>query len=100
MAITNPWELQESNQRHQPASNIFEITPSDTVELTRVAKALRIYNPNDTVATITVTPRKREDNTSEILTIPPLCVIAEPLEVRKVWETGTSVGLIIHGYTD
>lgn len=79
-----------------PANNLYLITPDDDNDIPVGIKALRIFNPNDTTATIhviTMTGNQISFN------IPALCLWTEPLRVKRVLEA-TSVGVILQGYTD
>lgn len=80
-----------------PAANIIEITPSDSDEIVVGVKSLRLFNNSPTLATISVETSVGEQIT---LPIPGGAFYVEPLRVRKVFFTGTSASLIIHGYTD
>lgn len=81
----------------EPANDLFVITPSDTEELQQGVKALRIWNPTMSEATIAVTTVK---GNTLALTVPAQSLWVEPLRCRAIKATGTTVGVIIHGYTD
>lgn len=80
-----------------PANDLFLITPSDTGDLDRGVKALRIWNPTDEPALVSAVTI---GGTAVTLTVPPESLWVEALRVAAVRVTGTSAGLIIHGYTD
>lgn len=80
-----------------PANDLFLITPNDDNDLLRGVKALRIWNPTDSAATLTVTTVR---GTTITLTVPAQSLWVESLRVSAVKETGTAAGLVIHGYTD
>lgn len=85
-----------------PARACVVVTPSDSTDLAKYAKALRIYVPADIsggVATVVVTPLLAADDEDTVtLSVPP-GIAVEPLAVRRVWATGTSAGIAIHAYT-
>ncbi len=72
-------------------------TPSDTADLTQGIKALRIWNPSDEPAVISLVTVK---GTEVSLVIPAASLWVEAVRATAVKATGTSPGLIIHGYTD
>ncbi len=80
-----------------PANSMYLIEPSDSEELPKGVKALRVWNPNDADATLVVIT-KAGDLIS--LSIPARTVWVEALRVTVVRESGTTSGLEIHGYTD
>jgi hypothetical protein len=82
------------------ARDIALITPSDSIDLACYAKALRVFVPSsiaDDVATVKVTPARAADDAPVTLNFCP-GVSVEPLAVRRVWASGTSAGVVIHGY--
>jgi hypothetical protein len=85
----------EARDLNLACSSIFLITPSNSADLTSYAVALRIWNPNGTASTIAL---ETVDGDSVTLTVPATSLTIEPLYVAKVLSTGTSGGLIIHGY--
>lgn len=80
-----------------PANDIFLITPDDGENLERAVKALRIWNPAEEVATISGVTIK---DTAFTITVPAGSLWVEPIRAKAINATGTSVGLVIHGYTD
>jgi hypothetical protein len=78
------------------------VTPSDSEDLARYAKALRIYVPTSVaggVGSVRVTPLKAANDADTVtLKVPPGIAI-EPLAVRRVWATGTSAGVEVHALT-
>lgn len=82
---------------NDPANDLFLIDPSDSAELTRGVKALRIFNPSASAATIAVIT---VGGSSLSLTVPAESLWVEPLRVRAINASGTTAGLVIHGYTD
>lgn len=71
------------------------ITPDDNNDLADFAVGLRIYNPNATVATIKIDTVRGDTIT---LSVPAGSLISEPIYTARVYSTGTTVELIIHGY--
>lgn len=80
-----------------PASVVFGITPDDDKWLPRATKTLRIFNDTDEIKQIKIRTVTGND---EVLLIPPLCLLFEDVRTSKVYETGTSPELHIHGYSD
>jgi len=81
-----------------PASGARLLTPSDTQELDLYSKALRVYVPLSLgEATIRVTPLLAADEAAVTLTF-LTGVFTEPLVIRKLWATGTTPGVVVHGY--
>lgn len=80
-----------------PANDIFLITPSDDVDLPRGVKALRIWNPTENSAMLTITTIA---GNTLALSVPAASLWVESLRVRSVKLTGTTSALVIHGYTD
>lgn len=80
-----------------PANDIFLIEPSDTEGLVKGVKALRIWNPTEEDATISVTTK---GDTTLTLSVPAGSLWIEPIRVIAVKSTGTTEGVVIHGYTD
>lgn len=80
-----------------PANDCFLITPSDSADIPKGVKALRIWNPTAAVATITLTTV-----TGSVVTIsfPPTSLVIEPIRARRIAATGTTAALVIHGYSD
>ncbi len=64
-----------------PATTIFDITPDDGADLTRVTSALNVATPG------TVRVTTADGSTSDITIMPGK---AFPISVRRVWQTGTT----------
>lgn len=82
-----------------PARLAELVTPSDSEDLARYAKALRIYVPASVaggIGSVRVTPLKAaaDSDTVTLKALPGISI--EPLAVRRVWATGTSAGVEIH----
>jgi hypothetical protein len=75
----------------------YLIAPDDGADLPRVCKALRIYNPTAGAVTVKLTSTGGSTIT---ITIPPSTLWVEEIVTQKVFLTGTSVGITIHGYSD
>lgn len=85
-----------------PARLAELVTPSDSEDLARYAKALRIYVPGSVaggVGSVRVTPLKAANDADTITIKAPPGISLEPLAVRRVWATGTSAGVEIHALT-
>lgn len=80
-----------------PASNLVLISVDDFADMSWGCKALRIANPSDSWGEVKV---KTMFDNEITLDIPPQSVWIEPLRIKRIYETGTTVGLIIAGYTD
>ena len=80
-----------------PASDIIHIIPTDDSNLEIGVKSLRIWNPNEAAANLRVTTIA---GTVVNLPLPAESLVVEPVRVSIVHATGTSAGLVIHGYTD
>jgi hypothetical protein len=78
------------------ATRLIAISQDDVNNLSQVCKGLRIYN-SGAAATIRITTAGGDDVT---LNIPAATLWIEEVVVSKVWDTGTTDGLVIHGYTD
>jgi hypothetical protein len=74
---------------------------SDTTDLAEHAKSLRVFVPDAVtggVGTVKLTPIGRDAGEDDItLTFPP-GLWTEPVTARRVWATGTSSDIEIHGY--
>lgn len=79
-----------------PASNLYDITPNDDEDLPMGIKALRIFNPNATTATIHVITLTGNE---VAFNVPALSLWTEPLRIKRILES-TSSGVILQGYTD
>lgn len=80
-----------------PAKNVVLLTPDDDNDIIVGVKALRIFNSNATTATIAVITVTGDPAS---LNIPALTLWTEPLRIMRLLDTGTSNGVIVHGYTD
>ncbi len=81
-----------------PASTALLLSPSDAAELGSYPKALRIYVPLSLgEAAVRVTPVLASDDGPVTLTF-LAGVFTEPLAIRKLWSTGTTAGVVVHGY--
>jgi hypothetical protein len=76
-------------------SRCFLITPNDSTDLVEFPMALRVWNSNSTSSTISLQTVAGDDI---VVTIPPSSLVIEPIHTARVLLTGTSTGLIIHGY--
>jgi hypothetical protein len=92
----NPYSRFE-NSIETSASRALAITPDDTKPLAAVCKALRIWNPGSTVATIHV---KTLGNDEVTLHVPAETLWVEPLMITHVLKSGTTTGVILIGYSD
>ncbi len=82
-----------------PARNAVLITPADA-NLAAYAKALRVYVPAAvSEASVRVTPIDAADDANYITLKFPTGLWIEPIAVRRVWSTGLTAGIEIHGYT-
>jgi hypothetical protein len=84
-----------------PASDIDLVQPSDTADLALYCRALRVHVPIAVgEATLRVTPLAAGDDAETVtLRFAGAGTYHEPISVRRVWQTGTSPGIEIHGYT-
>lgn len=81
-----------------PASTALLLTPSDGADLGSYARALRIYVPLSLgAASVRITPALAADDTPVTLTF-LAGVFIEPLAIRKLWSTGTTPAVVVHGY--
>ena len=80
-----------------PAGHMFLIEPHDENWLPRAVKRLRIFNDADEIRQIKIATVSGAVVT---LLVPPLTLLFEGIRVARVFATGTSAGLFIHGYTD
>ena len=82
-----------------PARMVSTVTPNDTVDLSEHAKALRVWNPTESSATVSMLPAEAEDGAAPTtLSFPPGLTI-EPVATRRVRATGTTSALVIHSYS-
>lgn len=78
------------------SSNLIPLVPDDNTDIPVGIKAMRIWNPNDTSATIHVITKEGDQ---VAFTVPPVALWTEPLRILRLLEN-TSNGVVIHGYTD
>jgi hypothetical protein len=84
----------------EPAVDVQRLTPSDSADTNPYCKALRVFVPASTEeATVRVTPMLAADDANTVTLRFPSGVSYEPLAIRRLWSTGTSAGIEIHGYT-
>lgn len=84
----------------EPAADMLRITPSDTANLATYCKAFRIYVPSSIAeATVKLTTAAAKDDADTVTLKVMPGVTYEPIAARKVFATGTSAGIEIHGYT-
>lgn len=95
--MQDPFKKATSYNLAQPASDLFSITPSDSLTLIKGVKALRLYNPEATVGTVTVLLKSGD---TMPIPVPPNGLVVETVRVTKVLATGTSSTIQIHGYSD
>lgn len=83
-----------------PSRRLAVITPSDTADLAIYARALRIWVPSAlTSATLRLTPIHADDGETVDLIVPP-GLTYEPTGARRILATGTTSGIVIHGFID
>lgn len=85
-----------------PARLMRRLTPSDTLDLTVYAKSLWAYVPATlTEATVRLTPTgaAADGETVDVLMAAGLQPLP-PLQVRRVWATGTTAGIAIYALCD
>lgn len=92
----NPYEHHGPNLTNS-ATRMFSIAPSDTDELSRVCKSIRIWNPDAASHAITFVTVGGDTVT---VTVPANSVWTEPAVIKQVLLTGTNALLVIHGYSD
>lgn len=80
-----------------PANDLFLINPDDAELLERGVKALRVWNPTEEVATVSGVTSMGSAFT---IAVPAGSLWVEPLRVKSIAATGTTAGVVIHGYTD
>jgi hypothetical protein len=96
----DPW-LNAHKGFNAPATRAALVTPSDTEQLTRYAKMLRVYVPSATAeATVKITPLTALDDSEAVTLNFASGLTYELIAVRKVWATGTTSGLTIHALTE
>lgn len=79
-----------------PALNLIPLIPDDDNDLPLGVKALRIWNPNATSATLHVITAVGDQVS---FSVPAQSLWTEPLRIRRILTT-TSGGITLHGYTD
>lgn len=79
------------------ATKIIPITPHDVDQLTWAIKALRVWNPNGAPADIKF---MTSSGAIVTVTVPAASLWIEAAVIVQVFLTGTSTGLILHGFTD
>lgn len=85
-----------------PARLLRRITPSDTADLAAYAKSLWVYVPvtvSEAMVRITCTGTAVDADTVDVLMgsgLQPL----PPVQVRRVWATGTTAGLSVYALCD
>lgn len=87
----------ERQTRMSPSVDVTTITPNDTTVLPD-PKALRVFNPATTAATVRVLPSGRGPGGATVDLLMPPGLTIEPIGVLRVHATGTTAGLTIHGY--
>lgn len=89
-----------SRSAAEPAGDAVLIAPNDTTDMPSYAKAVRIYVPGTlSEASLRVTPTLAKDDNLHVTLRFPSGLFYEPMSVRRVWTTGTTAGIEIHGYT-
>lgn len=84
-----------------PATRASLVTLSDSQQLTRYAKMLRVYVPSSiSEATVKITPLAAVDDSEAVTITFATGLTYELIATRKVWLTGTTAGLIIHALTE
>lgn len=96
MSAFNPFDNHAPTLANS-ATKCVAIVPSDVDQLVRALKGLRIWNPTASPADVTVTT---SGGSTVTLTVPANSVTIESLVIVQVWATGSTVGLVLHGYTD
>lgn len=95
--MTNPYDNWSASPT-SPARLLTAIVPDDGTDLSEPAKALRIWNPSETSATINLIALSATGDTPTTIFVPPGLTV-EPVMVRRVLATGTTDGLALHGYS-
>ncbi len=89
-----------SRSAAEPAGDAVLIIPNNAIDLPAYAKAMRVHVPATlSEASLRVTPTLAKDDSLHVTLRFPSGLFYEPLSVRKVWATGTTAGIEIHGYT-
>lgn len=80
-----------------PARMMRVVVPSDVDDLSPYALSLWAYVPDGAAATVRVTPvGAGADDAAVPVTLGPGLQPLPPCQVRRVWATGTSAGVIIY----
>lgn len=95
----NPYSALDLPSLEAPAPRVFLITPNDDTTIPRVAKRLRIWNPETTAGAIVLHPKNNAAGSNVTLNVPP-GLSYEHIICDQVLDTGTSASLVIHGYSD
>lgn len=89
-----------SRSPSEPSPLAQAVTPNDGADLAVYCKAFRVFVPLSVpVASVRVTPLLANDDLDTLTLSFPQGLSCEPLAIRKVWATGTTAGVEIHGYT-
>ncbi|TCT07613.1 spike base protein, RCAP_Rcc01079 family [Aquabacter spiritensis] len=87
-----------------PARRMRAIVPSDTADLAPYAKSLWLYVPEgvaDGVGRVRVTCVGAASDAETVdLIAPPGLQPLPPVQIRRVWATGTTAGLSIYALSD
>ncbi len=96
MTTNNPYSRESYKSSPIAGTRMFAISPSDDTDLTQVIKRLRITNPTIEVASLNLLTAGGDQ-----LAIPILPGIwFEELQIVKIFSTGTSPELYLHGISD
>jgi hypothetical protein len=79
----------ERKDRTEPARNAAAVTPNDSTDLTNSSRNIYV----GTSGNLTVTMLDMADGTS--VTLPNAPVGYHPLEVKRIWSTGTTASNIV-----
>ncbi|MFG1464232.1 hypothetical protein V5F77_15180 [Xanthobacter sp. DSM 24535] len=87
-----------------PARVLRVLAPSDTADLDPYAKSLWLYVPPDVaggLATVRVTAvgAASDADTVELRALSGLQPLP-PVQIRRVWSTGTTAGVVVYGLAD
>jgi len=85
-----------------PTRTLRIVTPSDSEDLSVYAKALWVSVPADiAAATVRVTPLGAADGTHVDLShITPGLQPLPPVQVRRVWASGTTAGIAVYALAE
>jgi hypothetical protein len=96
----DPWANAQKSF-NAPATRASLVTPSDSIQLARYAKMLRVYVPSSIPeASVKVTPLAATDDSEAVTLTFTSGLTYELIAMRKVWATGTTSGIIIHALTE